>query len=126
MFGENCVLKEGPTSMSKQEDSTVWKRGLQKGVSGGPSLVAGPKFIHSHLHNPSRVVTGKSLDSPENGNVDKMSEKCRNNVEKCPKNVQKWSGGAENTIFGHFLDKSCLFGPCFCWVTLSNACPLQF
>ena len=51
-----------------------------------------------------------------------MSEKMS---EKCPENVQKMSGGAENAIFGHFLDKFCLFGPCFCLVTLSNACPLQ-
>ena len=68
-----------------------------------------------------RDVTGKSLDSPENGNVDKMSEKCR----KCAKNVQKLSRRAENTIFGHFLDNFCLFGRCFCLVTLSNARPLQ-
>ena len=43
-----------------------------------------------------KIVTGKSLDSPKEGNVDKMSE-------KCPKNIQKLSGGAENTIFGHFF-----------------------
>ena len=67
------------------------------------------------------LVTGKSLDSPEKGNVNKMSEK---NVEKCPKNVQKLPGGAENTIFGHVLDNFCLFGRCFCLVTLSNARPL--
>ena len=34
---------------------------------------------------------------------------CRQNVRKmsenCPKIVRKLSGGAENTIFGHFLDK---------------------
>ena len=46
------------------------------------------------------VVTGKSLDSPEDVNVDKMSEKCRKNVR----------GGAENTIFDNF----CLFGRCSC------------
>ena len=60
-----------------------------------------------------RVATGKSLDSPEKGNVDKMSK-------KCPENVEKLSAGAENTIFGHFLDNFCLFGRCFCLVTLSN------
>ena len=43
---------------------------------------------------------GKSLDSPAKGSVDKMSEKCRKNLE----NVEKLSGGAENTIFGHVLD----------------------
>ena len=64
------------------------------------------------------IVTGKPLDSPEKGNVDKMSEKCR-------KNVEKLSGGAERTIFGHCLDNFCLFGRCFCLVTLSNARPLQ-
>ena len=63
-------------------------------------------------------VTGKTLDSPEKGNVDKMSK-------KCPKNVQKLSRGAENTIFGHVLDNFCLFGRCFCLVTLSNVRPLQ-
>ena len=65
------------------------------------------------------LVTGKALGSPEKGNVDKMSEKCR-------KNVGKLSGGAENTIFRHFLDNFCLFGRCFCLVTLSNARPLQY
>ena len=44
---------------------------------------------------------------------------------KCPKNVQKLSGGTANTIFGHILDIFCLFGRCFCLVTLSNARPLQ-
>ena len=68
------------------------------------------------------VVTGKSSGSPEKGNVDKMSE---NRRQKCPKNVQKLSRGAENTIFGHFLDIFCLFGRCFCLVTLSNARSLQ-
>ena len=38
------------------------------------------------------VVTGKSLDSPEKGNVDQMSEKCRKNVQKmsqtCPEGLQ--------------------------------------
>ena len=47
------------------------------------------------------------------------------NVEKMSENVQKLSRGAENTIFGHFLDNLCLFGQCFCLVTLSNARPLQ-
>ena len=56
----------------------------------------------------SRVVTGKSLDSPENGNVDKMSNKC-----------------PENTTFRHFLGDFGLFGRRFCLVTLSNARPLQ-
>ena len=60
---------------------------------------------------------GKSLD-----NVDKMSEEMSKN---CPKNVQKLSGGAENRIFGHFLENSCLFGQSFCLVALSNARPLQ-
>ena len=54
-----------------------------------------------------------------------MSTKCPKNVEKCLKNVRKLSGGAENTIFGHFLDNFCLFGRCFCLVALSNARPLQ-
>ena len=45
--------------------------------------------------------------------------------EKCRKNVEKLSRGAANTIFGHFLDKFCLFSRCFCLVTLSNARPLQ-
>ena len=64
------------------------------------------------------VVTGKSLDSPEKGSVNEMSE-------KCPKNVRKMSGRAENTIFRHFFDSFCLFGRRFCLVTLSNARPFQ-
>ena len=50
-----------------------------------------------------------------------MSTKC----PKMSKNVRKLSGEAENTIFRHFLDNFCLFGRCFCLVTLSNARPLQ-
>ena len=68
------------------------------------------------------VVTDTSLDSPEKGNVDQMSEKCRETVRKMS---EKLSGGAVNTIFGHFLDIFCLFGRCSCLVTLSNARPLQ-
>ena len=49
------------------------------------------------------LVTGKPLDSPEKGNVDKMSEKC----QKMSENIQKLFGGAGKTIFGHFLDNFC-------------------
>ena len=38
------------------------------------------------------VVTGKSLDSPEKGNVDKMSEKCQRNVRKMSKNCPEPEG----------------------------------
>ena len=33
-----------------------------------------------------KIVMGESLDSPETRNVDKMSERCRNNVRKFSKN----------------------------------------
>ena len=62
-------------------------------------------------------LTGKSLDSPE------IKSECWQNVrkmsKKCPKNIQKFSGWAENTIFGHFLDNCCLFGRCFSLVQCS-------
>ena len=61
---------------------------------------------------------GQIVGQPRKRNFDKMSKKYR-------ENVQKLSGGAENTIFGHFLENFCLFGGCFCLVTLSNARPLQ-
>ena len=67
---------------------------------------------------PSGIVMGKSLDSPEKGNVDKMSE----NVEKCLKNIKNLSGGTANAVLGTFF---LLFGRCFCLVTLSNVRPLQ-
>ena len=51
-----------------------------------------------------------------------MSTKRPKNVEKMSENL---SGGTENTIFRHFLDIFCLFGRCFCLVTLSNARPLR-
>ena len=66
------------------------------------------------------IVMGKSLDNPEKGNVNKMSEECRkkNTVRKlskqCPEGLK---------IFGHFLANVCLFGLCFCMVTLSNVRP---
>ena len=61
---------------------------------------------------------GHIAGQPRKGNVDKMSEKCRKNVRKCLKNVSKHN-------FRTFLDNFCIFGRCFCLVTLSNACPLQ-
>ena len=45
----------------------------------------------------ARLVTGKSLDSPENGNVDKMSE-------KCPKIVRKMSPNCPDGLKTQFLD----------------------
>ena len=53
------------------------------------------------------LVTGKALDSPAKGNVDKMSEKCRKNVRKISKNCPE--GRKHNfsdifwTIFAQFL-----------------------
>ena len=54
------------------------------------------------------VVTGKALDSPEKGNADKMSEKCR---KKCPKSVQTCLEGLKTqfldifgTIFAYLVD----------------------
>ena len=93
------------------------KRGFkpQNFRENGKNLILPGK---SGLLGLNGVVTGKSLDSPRKWNVDKMSEKYL-------KNVQKLSGGAENTIFGHFLDSFCLFGQRFGLVTLSNARPLQ-
>ena len=95
--------------MYQRKDQKVTDQAIAN--EGGPQ----PHALHS------RLVMGKSLDSPEKRNVDEMSEKCWKMSEKC----QKLSGGAENTIFGHYLDKFCLFGRCFCLVTLSNARPLQ-
>ena len=43
-------------------------------------------------HTSLNIATGESLDRPETGNVRKMSR-------KCPKIVQQWYGGTENTIF---------------------------
>ena len=70
-----------------------------------------------------RVVTGKSLDSPEKGNVDqnvrkmstKMSEKCPKN---CPKGLKPQFSDIFWTIFAYLVDALVL-------VTLSNARPLQ-
>ena len=71
-----------------------------------------------HTMATSKIVTGKSLDSPEQGNVDKMSEKYRKIVRKMSKNCLE---GLET----QFSDNFCLFGRSFCLVTLSNARPLQ-
>ena len=89
-----------------------------------PNLLLLSKSTSSHIRGACEkalleglltVVTGKSLDSPVKGNVDKTSKKCPKNVQKC----LEVNGGAENTIFGHFGQ----FGRCFCLVTLSNARP---
>ena len=37
------------------------------------------------------------------------------NVEKCPKNAQEVSGGAQNTIFGHFSDNFAYLADAFVW-----------
>ena len=49
------------------------------------------------------IVTGKSLDSPEKGNVDKLSEKCRKNVRNMSKIVPRHCKHNFRTFFGHFL-----------------------
>ena len=58
------------------------------------------------------IVTGKSLDSPEKGNVDKMSEKCRKNVRKmsrnCPEGLKTQFSDIFWTIFVYLVDA--LFG----------------
>ena len=56
----------------------------------------------------TKLVTGKSLDSPENGNVDKMSEKCRKNVRKmsknCPEGLKTQFSDIFWTIFAYLVD----------------------
>ena len=49
------------------------------------------------------IVMGKLLDSPEKGNVDKMSERCRKMSEKCPKIVRRHCEQNFRTFLGHFL-----------------------
>ena len=71
-------------------------------------------WFHSARIRQAKVVTGKSLDSPERGNVDKMSE-------RYPKIVRR----VETHTFRTFFDNFCLFGRCFCLVALSYARPLQ-
>ena len=66
-----------------------------------------------------QYCNGQVVGQPRKRECRQMSEKCRKNV----RNIVQM--GAVNTIFGHFLDKFCLFGRCFCLVTLSNARPLQ-
>ena len=55
---------------------------------------------------------GKSLDSPEKGNVDKMSEKYRKNVRKmsenCPEGLKTQFSDIFWTIFAFLVDA--LFG----------------
>ena len=51
---------------------------------------------------------------------------CRQNVRKCPKNVQKLSKNCAEGLKTQFSDNFCLFGRCFCLVTLSNARLLQY
>ena len=60
------------------------------------------------LNFDSSLVTGKSLDSPENGNVDKMPEKCRKNVRKisktCPEGLKTQFSNIFWTIFAYLVD----------------------
>ena len=65
-------------------------------------------FPKNSLRRLFRVVTGKSLDSPENGNVDKMSEKCRKNVRKmsknCPEGLKTQFPDIFWTFFAYLVD----------------------
>ena len=67
------------------------------------------------------VVTGKSLDSPEKQNHDKMSKHVRKMSRNCPKIARSPCEEKNWHFLGHFW---CLFGQCFYLVTLSNARPL--
>ena len=57
----------------------------------------GKNWQRFDIHERCKLVTGKSLDSPEKQNVEKMSK-------KCPKNVQKLSETPAETNFGHLGD----------------------
>ena len=64
---------------------------------------------------PARLVTGKSLDSPEDRNADKMSKKYRKNVRKMPKNCPEGPKTQVSdifwTIFAYLVD-AFLWWPC--------------
>ena len=92
---------------------------MSNNVSSGGDLL--PMFMpisFSGVYLCNGQIVGQPRKSECRQNARKMSK-------KCPKNAQKLSGGAENTIFGHFLDNFWLFGRCCSLVTLSNARPLQ-
>ena len=96
------------------------KGGMQK---GGMQKEVGQFFQNGHFLATILSCNGQIVGQPmqERGNVDKMSE----NAEKMSKIVRKLSRGAENTISGHFSDNFGAFFRHFCFVTLSNARPLQ-
>ena len=89
----NCPPSEGrqaPACDIQTERTTVitdpclvYARGsvLHKGLSSKPYRIWQEKNDRR-----SEFATGKSLDSPEKGNVDQMSEKCRKNVRKMSEN----------------------------------------
>ena len=49
------------------------------------------------------IITGKSLDSPDKGNVDRMSEKCRKIVRKISKNCREGLRAQFSSIFWTFF-----------------------
>ena len=65
------------------------------------SALSGPKAQKSLISESFWVVTGKSLDSSDKGNVDKMSEKCRQNVRKMSE--KKYCKHNFRTFFEHFF-----------------------
>ena len=65
-------------------------------------------FWRSH-----RACSGQSVGQPR-------KRECRQNVEKMSENVQKFSGGAENTIFGHFWTIFAYLVAAFVW----RPCPM--
>ena len=72
------------------------------------SLSTSPNSSEPSLQCPSpSLVKGKSLDSPEKGNVDKMSKKCRKNFRKMSKNCPE---GLKTQISDIFWTIFCLFG----------------
>ena len=92
-----------------------------------PALPLPPPKKSPMFGNPDFCRMGKGCNGQIVGQPRRREcpTKCPKIVRKSAKIVQKLSEGAENTIFGHVLNNFCLFGRCFCLVTLSNARPLQ-
>ena len=113
------LLKSGGSNSPWSEFWSEFPHFMGMGVVPAPSIEDFPKSIATQLGG---LQGAHRWIAPTNG----MSKKCPKMSLKGLKMSKKLSRGAENTIFGHFLDNFCLFGRCFCLVTLSNARPLQW
>ena len=101
--------------VQEKQSTDTWRGVENVPYEGGPNPFFWRGVIREVFHPPLFstplwrplihiiVVTGKWLDSPVKGNVDKMSEKCRKNVREISKNCPEALRTQFSDIFWTFF-----------------------